>query len=129
MKRSTRRIVGWMTLPAGLTGAFVGAAVVAGQPGGTGLPGLVVGWLYGTVVGGLLRLFRVPPGAYPLVGLFAGPLPIALLMPTAAAADARGLVWVGAIVGPLIGFVEWAAARHSAPAGRHAVERAPERAL
>ena len=115
-----RRIAGWMLLPAGLAGGCFGAAVVAGQPGGTGFPGLVVGWLYGVVVGGALRLFKVPPGAYPLAGLLAGPLPIALLTPTDAANDARGLVWLGAIAGLVIGLVEWAASRHAGAPGSRA---------
>jgi hypothetical protein len=114
-----RRVVGWLLAPAGLTGAFAGAALVAAQPGGIGLSGLVVGWLYGIVVGGAMRLFRVPAGALPLVGLLAGPLPIALLLPAEAALDARGLVWVGAFVGLLIGLVEWASARASGSAGRN----------
>ena len=112
MKLSLRRVAAWLRLPSGLAGGFLGAAVVAGQPGGTGLPGLVIGWLYGVVVGGTLRLFRVPPGAYPLAGVLAGPLPIALLTPVGAGADARGLVWLGAIAGLVIGLVEWAASRH-----------------
>lgn len=113
MRAGLRRVAGWVLLPSGLAGGFLGAAVVAGQPGGTGLPGLVVGWLYGVVVGGAIRLFRVPPGAYPLAGLLAGPLPIALLTPVDAAADARGLVWLGGIAGLVIGLVEWAASRLS----------------
>jgi hypothetical protein len=94
-------------------GGFLGAAVVAGQPGGTGLLGLVLGWLYGVVVGAVMRLFRVPPGAYPLTGLLAGPVPIALLVPSSASPETRGLVWLGAIFGLVIGLVEWACARHA----------------
>ena len=75
------------------------------------MPGLVIGWLYGVVVGGALRLFRVPPGAFPLIGFLVGPLPIALLMPAGAGADARGLVWLGALAGLVIGLVEWGASR------------------
>jgi hypothetical protein len=119
MKSALRRLGSWILLPSGLAGGFLGAAIVAAQPGGTGLPGLLVGWLYGVVVGGAIRLFRIPPGAYPLAGLLAGPLPIALLTPIGAGGDARGLVWLGGIAGILIGLVEWAAARHgSARAAR-----------
>lgn len=114
-----RRLSAWLLIPAGLAGGFLGAAVVAAQPGGTGLPGLVVGWLYGVVVGGALRLFRVPPGAYPLTGLLAGPLPIALLTPVHADAEARGLVWLGAVAGLVIGCVEWGASRHAARSTPH----------
>ena len=107
-----RRVGAWLLLPSGLTGGFLGAAVVAAQPDGTGLPGLVVGWLYGVVVGGAMRLFRVPPGAYPLTGLLAGPLPFALLTPVNASVEARGLIWLGMLAGLVIGLVEWASARH-----------------
>jgi len=114
MKSAGRRLVEWIRIPSGLTGGCLGAMVVAAQPDGTGLPGFVIGWLYGVVVGGGLRIFRVPPGAYPLAGLLAGPLPIALLMPAGASADARGLVWLGALAGIVIGLVEWATSRLTA---------------
>ncbi|HEX6882906.1 MAG TPA: hypothetical protein VF530_05965 [Planctomycetota bacterium] len=111
LKSAGRRLAEWIRIPSGLAGGCLGATVVAAQPGGTGLPGFVIGWLYGVVVGGALRLFRVPPGVYPLAGLLAGPLPIALLMPAGAGADARGLVWLGALAGLVIGLVEWGASR------------------
>jgi hypothetical protein len=100
-----------MTSPCALAGACLGAALVAAQPGGTGLVGLLLGWLYGLVVGTLLRLFRVPSAAYPLVGLISGPLPFAVLMPAEASQDARGLIWVGMLAGLVLGCVEWARAR------------------
>jgi hypothetical protein len=103
-----KRIGGWLATPSGLTGGFLGAATVAAQPGANGIPGLVLGWLYGVVVGGLLRLFRVPPGAYPLTGFLAGPVPIALLMPAGAPTTDRGVIWLGFLAGLLIGLVEWA---------------------
>jgi hypothetical protein len=117
MKSVARRLVEWIRIPSGLTGGCLGAMVVAVQPSGTGLPGFLIGWLYGVVVGAGLRLFRVPPGAFPLAGLLAGPLPIALLMPVGAAVEARGLVWLGALAGLVIGLVEWAVSRHAAARG------------
>ena len=116
-----KRITRVLTRPSALAGACLGAAIVAAQPGGTGLVGLILGWLYGVVVSGLVRLFRVPPGAAPLVGLLVGPLPFALLMPIGASQDERGLIWVGMIAGLVLGCVEWAHARHPG----HATERAP----
>jgi hypothetical protein len=84
---------------------------VASQPGGNGLPGLIVGWLYGLVVGGVVRLFRVPAPVFPLAGLLAGPLPVAVLMPDTATAEARGLIGAAALAGLVIGLIEWAVSR------------------
>lgn len=81
------------------------------MPGGTGIPGLVVGWLYGLVVGAMIRRFRVHPGAYPLVGLLAGPVPLAVLMPVEATSDQRGVLLLGLVAGLLLGTVEWARTR------------------
>jgi|SRR6185436_5904151 len=114
MRERAKKIVRLIARPTALAGAFLGAAVVAAQPGGAGLTGLVLGWLYGLVVAGLMRLFPVPPGALPLVGLLAGPLPFAVLMPAAASADDRGVVWVGMLAGLVLGCVEWAHARQRA---------------
>jgi len=111
-----------LTRPSALAGAFLGAALVAAQPGGTGLVGLVLGWLYGVVVGALLLLFRVPAGAYPLVGLLSGPVPFALLMPVGASQDERGLIWVGMLAGLVLGCVEWAHARRRQRASGTATE-------
>lgn len=108
------RVRALVTRPSGLAGGFLGAALVAAQPGGIGILGLGFGWLYGLAVSGLIHLFRVPPGAYPLVGLLAGPVPFALLLGRQAEAEPRGLVWVGAFAGLLLGLVEWAHARHAA---------------
>jgi hypothetical protein len=114
MRPALRKAALVVTQPSALCGAFLGAAIAAVEPGGTGLHGLIPGWLYGIVVGGLQRSFRVPAGAYPLVGLVCGPLPFALLMPVGAAEDARGLIWVGMLAGLVLGCVEWAHARHRA---------------
>ncbi len=114
MKSVMRKVGRVLTRPSALGGAFLGAALVAAQPEGTGLLGLILGWLYGVIVGGLLRLFRVPAGAYPLIGLISGPLPFALLMPVSASQDERGLIWVGMLAGLVLGCVEWAHARYLA---------------
>jgi hypothetical protein len=127
MESRLRKVARVLTRPSACAGAFLGAAVVAAQPGGRGLAGLILGWLYGLVVGGLMLLFRVPAAAYPLAGFLAGPLPFALLMPASASPDERGLIWVGMLAGLVLGCVEWAHARWSlrAPAvapGEHGGE-------
>ena len=117
--------------PAGLTGAFVGL-VLFGLEGewGARLAGAVLGWIYGVVVGRLIRWFGVIPGMYPLVGLLSGPVPF-LLLPFGMTKEERGGVWFAtALLGFLVGCVEWAHRRHSAAceAGRAAsgpVERPP----
>jgi hypothetical protein len=103
--------------PSGLAGACLGAAVIAAQPGANGTPGLIVGWLYGVLVAALVRLFRIPPRAYPLAGFLVGPLPFALLMSPSATSDERGVLWLGFLAGLLIGLMEWAAARFVAASG------------
>lgn len=112
MKPLLSRIVRWLTFPPALAGAMLGATLAGVSPGGTGLPGLVAGWLYGIVVSALVRLFRVPPPAYPLAGLVAGPVPLALLMPTDAPEADRAVIWIGLFAGLVIGCVEWAHAVH-----------------
>lgn len=101
--------------PSGLAGAFFGATVLALAPGGIGVVGLVVGWLYGVVVGGLLRLFRVPAWSYPLLGLVVGPVPLAVFFGADESGDARGIVVLGILGGLVVGFVEWVTLRRVPP--------------
>jgi hypothetical protein len=107
--RFLKRTFEIVRIPSALAGAFIGATVLALVPGGVGIVGLFVGWLYGIVVGALLRLFPTPKWAYPILGLFIGPLPFAFFIGADVPGDARGIVVVGILVGPLIGFVEWLA--------------------
>ena len=116
MRRWIPRVGRVLARPSALAGAFLGAAIVAAQPGGLGLHGVLFGWLYGLVVGGLVRLFSVPSGAFPLIGLLAGPLPFALFMPVSASQEDRGVIWVGMLAGLVLGCVEWAHARQQARA-------------
>ena len=111
---STRlsKIGSWLTHPSGLAGAFLGASVVAMQPDGVGLHGVLFGWAYGMVVGAMIRMFRVPAGAYPLIGLLAGPLPFAIFLTREASPDSRAAVFVGFLLGLVLGLVEWARAVH-----------------
>jgi hypothetical protein len=113
MRTLARRLGAALLAPGALTGALLGALLFAAQPGGSGRAGLVVGWLYGVVVGALVRRFPVPRGAYFLAGMLVGPLPIALLLPSTAPNEDRGLVWVGVVAGLFIGLVEGLSARRA----------------
>lgn len=108
-----------LSAPCAVSGALMGATVAALNPGGTGLHGLLIGWLYGLVVGTLIRSARVVPPAYPIAGLLFGPLPFALLMPVDASGDQRGILVVGMIAGVLLGLVQWGHVRWAgrAPVG------------
>jgi hypothetical protein len=119
MNTPLAKLLRLVATPCGLAGAFLGATLAGLMPSGTGLLGLVVGWLYGIVVGGLMRLFRVPRWAYPLIGLLCGPVPLAVLMKSTSTEDERGAVLLGLLAGLALGFVEWAHASFRArpPAG------------
>jgi hypothetical protein len=112
--RHLKRLFELLRTPSGLAGAFIGATVLALVPGGVGVLGLVLGWLYGIVVGALIRLFRAPGWAAPILGLFVGPVPIAFFIGADVPGDARGIVVVGILAGPFLGFAEWMAARRAA---------------
>jgi len=113
--RLLRKCFALLRTPSGLAGAFFGATVVAMAPGGPGVVGLVVGWLYGVVVGGLLRLFRGPAWSYPLLGLFVGPVPLAIFIGADETGDERGIVMLGVLGGLVVGFVEWVSLRQVPP--------------
>lgn len=112
--RLLQKFFGLLRTPCGLAGACFGATVLSLAPGGVGAAGLVVGWLYGVVVGGILRLFRVPSWSYPLLGLVVGPVPLAVFIGEDVSGDARGVVVLGILGGLVIGFTEWVAIRHAA---------------
>ena len=90
---SVQSVVRFATGPSALAGAMLGVTLAGATPGGIGAAGLVPGWLYGIVVGALVRAFRVPRGAYPLAGLLAGPLPFAMLQGRAASEADRAAIW------------------------------------
>jgi hypothetical protein len=107
MKRLRRFLGGLM--PAGLVGAF--ATLSVGRtldPEGSRTGLLLVGWIYGVAVVGILRIFRVPPWCYPWLGLVCGPVPAALL-PSGdqEPGDRGGLLLITALLGLLVGLVEW----------------------
>jgi hypothetical protein len=96
-------------MPAGLTGAFVALCFRLGEPGEPNrMALLLLGWLYGVAVLGLIRLFRVRTGLYPVIGLICGPVPLALI--ANGGMDPSGLgggAAVAALGGVLVGAVEW----------------------
>ncbi len=115
MFRRTRKFLGTL-MPAGLAGAFLFlAAVRVNEPAQSNRFGLLlVGWLYGIGVLGLIRLFHVAPWCYPWVGLVAGPVPLALFLNSGASSDERAGLWLGtALVGFLVGLIEWGRVRRA----------------
>ena len=67
---------------------------------------------------GLIRLFRIAPWGYPLAGLFAGPVRLALFFDAKNTAGDRGGAWLlGAVLGLLIGALEWARVRRTGEDG------------
>ncbi len=118
MRRMRAFLAGLM--PGGLIGGFFVLTFlrVVDPSGASRLAAFLLGWLYGVGVLGLLRLFRVSPGVYPLVGLVCGPVPVALLLKSDTPDDQRGTLWLlAAVLGLLIGAVEWARIRQRAAAG------------
>lgn len=103
MKR-LRRFLASYAAP-GLAGAlFLLAMGRFGEPGSSRLALFLMGWLYGVAVGALVRAFPTSPSAYPLAGLFVGPLPAALLW---SGAEDGVAVWVvTAVLGVAIGVFE-----------------------
>ncbi|MSR62766.1 MAG: hypothetical protein EXS08_10025 [Planctomycetes bacterium] len=110
-----------LLLPSGIGGAFLGLAVFQLGEGGNRFAGILVGWLYGISVAGLIRLLPVSPGWYWLAGIFAGPIPIALLLSDGTPAGERGVIVVGAAVGGLLGLLETAHWRLSMGVRDHAL--------
>jgi len=97
-------------MPAGLTGAFLVLCLARiSEPGSANrLALLILGWLYGVAVLGLIRLFRVNPGLYPVVGLVCGPVPLALIANSDMGQDDLAGMWVLTLhMGVVIGAVEW----------------------
>lgn len=100
-------------LPATLAGAFF--FMILGRvddPGASRVGMLLLGGLYGIGIVGLIRLFRIAPWGYPVVGLLAGPLPLALLVTVDMSKNDRGGALVlTALLGVFVGLVEWARVR------------------
>jgi hypothetical protein len=99
-------------MPAGLGGAFFFLAMLAQEAESPHLVNLVVGWLYAVAIVGLMRLFRVVPAAYPLVGLLCGPVPLALFVARSMTGEEwGGFLLLGAAFGCIVGLLEWARIR------------------
>ena len=110
--RLWKRIVGVLLLPSGIGGAFLGLALLPTDAGHHRLGSLLVGWLYGISVWGLMRLLSVPRGWSWLAGIFAGPIPVAVLMPGDVAAEERaGAILFGCVIGCLLGLLEGVSTR------------------
>ena len=103
-----------LLLPSGVGGAFLGLTLFQMGEGSHRIQGLVVGWLYGISVWGLMRVLPVPRGRFWLGGIFAGPIPVALLMPTGTPEEERGVILVFCLVGCLLGMLEDAHAKRCA---------------
>ena len=104
-------------MPVGLAGAFLAVIVSIGErkPGGPlqSLAALIafmlIGWLLGVAILGLIRLFRVAPWAYPFVGMLCGPFVAALFMNSGNTnKDAAGMLLLFAALGALAGLIECA---------------------
>ncbi|MDX1385383.1 MAG: hypothetical protein R3190_17145 [Thermoanaerobaculia bacterium] len=98
-------------MPAGLAGAFFALAAgrVAEPAEANRLQLLGLGWLYGVVVLGLIRIFPVAPWGRPLAGLLCGPVPVVLVLPADLTEDERLAGWLlGALLGLVIGALECA---------------------
>jgi len=108
MRRLGRFLSGAM--PAMLAGAFFVLALARlASDDGTRLGSLIFGALYGLAVVGLIRLFRIAPWGLWFAGIFAGPVPAALLVPRGADTSETGGLWVAcAVFGLLIGGLEHA---------------------
>lgn len=103
-----RRFVASLGGPAGMTGALAGFVLVGIEEGVlAGLPGLLIGWLYGYAVLGLIRAFRVTPGFYWLVGILCGPVPAVFLVGGMDKEDRGGVVVLTALFGLVVGLIEW----------------------
>lgn len=106
-------------LPSVLGGAFFllafGKVVDPAAPAGALL---VVGGLSGTVIVGLVRLFRIAPFGYPFAGLLCGPLPFFLILRGTSEGPqdegSRAGVWLAsALLGAILGVLEWARVRRA----------------
>ena len=97
---------GWGT--AMLTSAF--AFLIVGRLSDQAvLPMLLVGAIYGLGVLGLVRLFPVQRWGLAVAGMLCGPIPTALMMGKGGGGDDRGgAILATAVLGLLIGLLEWA---------------------
>lgn len=112
-----RRLFGFLreSLAVGMAGAFTALLVLRlgeDEPAPR-LLALALGWFYALLVRVLLRLFRVVPWAYPILGLVVGPVPVALLVGPETTVDERqGALAATALFGVMIGLIEWASVAH-----------------
>ena len=124
MSSRSVRVAGWGQ--AMLAGAMFATFVGRMQPesGRRAVIFLVLaGALYGLGVLGLIRLFRTRSFGYLAAGLLCGPFPVAVLVDgNGTEGDRAGMFVVCALLGLLIGALEWArsgGASSGAPAEGH----------
>ena len=97
-------------MPGGLAAAFCFLGVVrAMDPGTPRSVALFLGWLAGAALVGLMRLFRVASWALPLTGILSGMFLMGIAMGSDSSNEDRGgALFLGAILGLIVGLVEWA---------------------
>ena len=110
--RRWKRLFGGL-VPAGMAGAFFALILRLRDPEDANRFGLLLaGGLYGIAIVGLIRLFRVAPWCYPIVGLVCGPVPFAILANQGTEEDMRiAMLPLTAILGLIVGCIEWARVR------------------
>jgi len=73
---------------------------------------LLLGGLFGVAMVALIRLFRIAPWGYPWAGLVSGLVPPGLFFGSGGTGDERGgFLLISAVLGVLIGLLEWARVR------------------
>jgi len=81
---------------------------------------LLLGGLFGIAMVGLIRLFRIAPWGYPWAGLVSGLVPPGLFFGAGGSGDDRGgFLLISALLGVLIGLLEWARVRGRNPRGQN----------
>ena len=114
------RFLGSLAPSAMAGGFFLMAFGRAQDPALSRLGLLFLGGLFGIAMVGLIRLFRIAPWGYPWAGLFCGLVPPGLFFDANGSGDDRaGFILISAILGVLIGLLEWARVRGAKPAAQN----------
>ena len=100
-------------VPAALAGGlFLMAVGRANDPSLSRWGLFLLGALFGVAISGLIRLFRIAPWGYPWAGLFCGLAPPGIFFDSKGGQEDRGgFLLVAALLGFLLGLIEWARAR------------------
>ncbi|MAB81468.1 MAG: hypothetical protein CMJ89_19175 [Planctomycetes bacterium] len=112
MKKTLLRFAGSLAPSAMAGGAFLMAVGRGSDPSLSRLWLILLGGLLGVAICGMIRLFAIAPWGYPWAGLFCGLVPPGLLFDLNSGAEDRGGLLVAcALVGFLLGLIEWARVR------------------